>query len=101
MVEFTLLSGEPLPENIFNQTEDSLTILKQPYQAETRGGYIVIPTVYLADWPRGAVTIDEDESIYWTFVKIMDPCIDLDIRKRPTLCLTQNHISGSIPDWMR
>ena len=45
---------------------------------ETRGGYIVKYTIYLADWPRGAVIGDEVAD--WIFIFIRDPCIDLNIR---------------------
>ena len=39
---------------------------------------MIKPTVYLAEWPRGAVTMED--SRYWIFVIIKDPCIDLEIR---------------------
>lgn len=56
VVEFSHLEGEPLQQNLFNYTQNTFTVKYQPYKAKTRGGYIIQARVYLADWPRGAVT---------------------------------------------
>ena len=78
VIDFTI-DEEPMPAKLFESTQKSFTVKSQPMGVkETRGGYIVKYTIYLADWPRGAVIGDEVAD--WIFIFIRDPCIDLDIR---------------------
>lgn len=80
-VEFFTKGTLPLPEEFFSWTQSSLTVKRQQLFS-ARSGHVIAFRVFFEKWPM--VIVDSKREPI--FIKILDPCIDKELRRRPSLC---------------